>query len=197
VTRHEHAGNARTANLVVELSATGLVIDADDLSNWPTGAVGTFYATLNKGQVTEEKVLCSGRTGNSVQVFTDVSGNGRGADDTVAQVHPINSTIEHSWTAIEADEANAHLQLTNGAHGYPPIANLLTTSSVIPQAQVEDLEVDLAGKANLAGAVFTGEVDVVSATAVGSSSARQVFMSTADPAPADGADGDMWVKFIP
>lgn len=53
---------------------------------------------------------------------------------------------------------------------------------------------DVSGVAALTGATFTGEVDVVSATAPGSSSARQIFISTADPS--GGADGDVWIKYI-
>lgn len=45
------------------------------------------------------------------------------------------------------------------------------------------------------GATFTGEVDVVSATGAGSASARQIWISTA--APSGGADGDLWVTYIP
>lgn len=45
------------------------------------------------------------------------------------------------------------------------------------------------------GATFTGEVDVVSATAAGSASARQIWMSTA--APSGGADGDVWLTYLP
>jgi hypothetical protein len=38
-----------------------------------------------------------------------------------------------------------------------------------------------------------GELDVVSATAVPSASARQIHYSTTGPTAGDGANGDMWV----
>lgn len=56
---------------------------------------------------------------------------------------------------------------------------------------------DLAGKANLSGAVFTGEVDVVSAIGDKSSSARQIFISTSQPTAADGNNGDIWLVYVP
>jgi hypothetical protein len=46
-------------------------------------------------------------------------------------------------------------------------------------------------KANLSGATFTGEVDVVSATAVPSVSARQIHFLTTAPTAGLGADGDI------
>lgn len=117
--RIEHVGSAKSTVLVAELGGTAadLVINCSDCTNWPVGSIGPFYVSLNKGTATEEKVLCSGRSGNVVQVWTDGVSTGRGADSTVAQVHPINSTIEHVWTATEADEANAHLTATATVHG--------------------------------------------------------------------------------
>jgi hypothetical protein len=50
-------------------------------------------------------------------------------------------------------------------------------------------------KASLAGATFTGEVDVVSPTATGSNGVRQITISTSDPS--GGADGDVWMKYTP
>lgn len=47
--------------------------------------------------------------------------------------------------------------------------------------------------AELAGATFTGEVDVVSPTAVPSVGARQIHFSTTAPTAGDGANGDVWI----
>lgn len=44
-----------------------------------------------------------------------------------------------------------------------------------------------------AGATFTGTVNVVSPTAAGSTGARQITVSTADPT--GGANGDVWLKY--
>lgn len=109
--RLEHSGVAHIARSTALLGATALdlVIAGDDLTNWPTGSVGPFYVSMNKGTLTEEKILCSGRVGLNLQVWTDGATTGRGADGTVAQTHAVNSTIEHVWTAAEADAANVHL----------------------------------------------------------------------------------------
>lgn len=68
------------------------------------------------------------------------------------------------------------------------------TFTSIPQAAVTSLTTDLATKASLAGATFTGNVSVVSPTAAGSTGARQITISTADPS--GGSDGDVWIKYI-
>ena len=49
------------------------------------------------------------------------------------------------------------------------------------------------GVASLSGATFTGEVDVVSATAAGSNSVRQITISTSSPT--GGNDGDVWLVY--
>lgn len=50
------------------------------------------------------------------------------------------------------------------------------------------------GVAALTGATFTGEVDVVSATAAGSNSVRQITISTSNPT--GGNDGDVWLVYV-
>ena len=115
--RYEHKGGAVPTTLSAEIAADALVIPLAVSTGWPDGSVGSFWVAINRGALTEEKILCSGRTGLTLQVFSDVGGTGRGMDDTVTHVHPINSPIEHIWTAVEADAANAHIESTS-AHGF-------------------------------------------------------------------------------
>lgn len=58
---------------------------------------------------------------------------------------------------------------------------------------VSSLDTSVSEKASLSGATFTGEVDVVSASAVGSSSTRQITFSTS--APTGGNNGDVWLVY--
>ena len=48
-------------------------------------------------------------------------------------------------------------------------------------------------KADLAGATFTGAVNVVSPTGAGSNGVRQITISTS--APSGGNDGDVWLVY--
>lgn len=109
--RRQYAGAAFSAVLTVELAAStaALTISCDDLTNWPDGTVGPFYVAIDRTLATEEKILCSSRSGNTLTVYNDGITNGRGADGTSVSAHSINSVIEHVATATDADEANLHV----------------------------------------------------------------------------------------
>ena len=109
--RRSYAGGAKPALLTEELNGTtaALTIECDDLSNYPTGATGPFYVVIGRGQVTEEKILCESRTGNTITVYDTGLVGGRGADGTTVASHSIGSELEHVFTAQDADEANLHV----------------------------------------------------------------------------------------
>ena len=174
--RLEHVGNAKVTTTTAEIAADALTIPVTDATNWPTGDVGPFWIVANKGLPTEEKILCSGRAGNILQVWAGLSGGGRGGDDTVAQTHPINSVIEHAWTAEEADAANAHIESGDGAHGYPP-----KLSIVVQSGTAESMS-----KVTVAGDQAEGEFRV-----------RNVLISDSVPTASDGNDGDLWIVKVP
>ena len=108
--RREYVGGAQAARLTTALGGTtgDLTIYCDDLTNWPTGVSGRpFYVVIDRGTVSEEKILCSSRSSNTLTVYNDGITIGRGADDTSITSHSINAVIEHVFTATDADEANA------------------------------------------------------------------------------------------
>lgn len=110
--RREYVGGAQAARLTTLLGGTtgDLTIYCDDLTNWPTGTGSRpFYVVIDRGTVSEEKILCSSRSSNTLTVYNDGITIGRGADDTSITTHSINSVIEHVFTATDADEANAHV----------------------------------------------------------------------------------------
>lgn len=210
--RREYKGAAQPAVLTLPLggSTANLTITCDDLTNWPTGIAYPFYIVIDRDTPSEEKILCSSRSGNVLTVYNVGGQNGRGADDTSVTAHNVNAAVEHVFTATDADEANSHVNADSGVHGVTgdvvgtsdtqTITNKTLSGSNntfvnVPQSAVTNLATSLAAKADLSGATFTGEVDVVSATATGSTSARQITVSTSDPT--GGADGDLWVKYVP
>lgn len=71
------------------------------------------------------------------------------------------------------------------------------TIQPVPALDLTQIESDITyiqeNYAQLSGASFTGEVDVVSATTAGSTSVRQITMSTSTPS--GGADGDVWLVY--
>lgn len=117
--RREYQGGAQPAQLVEPLggSPTDLTIECDDLTGWPTGSIGPFYVVIDRGKVSEEKILCSSRTGAILTVWTSGASTGRGADGTSRTAHNANAVIEHVFTATDANEANLHVNSSSGVHG--------------------------------------------------------------------------------
>lgn len=112
--RREYVGGAPRARLTLALGNTtnDLTITCDDLTNWPTGANNRpFYVVVDRNTGSEEKILCSSRSGNVISVYDDGITTGRAADDTAITSHSTNATIEHVFTATDADEANAFVNL--------------------------------------------------------------------------------------
>lgn len=194
--RLEHAGAARLTRTTAELSDTGLVIEGADLNGWPTGAIGPFWACMNKGQLTEEKILCSGRSGNTLSVYTSTGGNGRGGDGTTAQTHPINSTLEHIWTASEADAANSHIEQTTGAHGMPDPLTLVTLAGDqhITGIKTMDSPVLTTPAATGGTHVDASKISVAGPQVEAEFRVRNVYIGTADPADSLGENGDLYIK---
>jgi hypothetical protein len=99
-TRYEHSGNAVTATLASSITAATTSIPITVASGWPTGSVGPFWVTIDRGTASEEKVLVLSRVGTALTV------SARGADGTSAQAHSFGATIEHTISALEVDDAN-------------------------------------------------------------------------------------------
>lgn len=49
---------------------------------------------------------------------------------------------------------------------------------------------------NVSGDTMTGNLNVVSPTNAGTTGVRQITVSTSDPTNSDGANGDIWLKYI-
>lgn len=169
--RIEHSGNATVSTLSASITDSDVTISCVDLTNWSDGSIGDFYGSINKGTGTEEKIRFSGRTGNVLAVAE------RGVDGTTAQSHAINSSIEHVWTAVEADEANAHQEAGSGAHGYPSIASLMLTTG----AQ------DVVGTKRFADLIVDGPQELAEFRV------RNIYVGTGAPDNGDGEDGDIYI----
>jgi hypothetical protein len=151
--RRSYAGGAKPASLTSTLNGTtaALTIVCDDLSNYPTGAAGPFYVVIDRGQVSEEKILCSSRSSNTITVFSDGLTTGRGEDDTTVASHAIGAELEHVFTATDADEANAHVNATTGVHG--------VAGSVVGTTDTQTLSNKTLTDPTINGATFTGTIN--------------------------------------
>ena len=152
--RRSYSGAAKETQLTAVLNgSTGaLTIDCEDLSNYPTGATGPFFVVVDRNQVTEEKILCSSRTGNTITVYSSGLTTGRGADGTTVTSHSIGASVEHVFTATDADEANLHVNSVSGVHGI--------SGSVVGTTDTQTLTNKTLDGATLAGNIeFTGTTE--------------------------------------
>lgn len=99
ITRREYSGNAAATTLTSDISNSATSIPVTDGTGFPTGT-NPFFIVIGRGTSSEEKILCSSRTGNTITVSS------RGADDTSAVSHDAGAAVEHVWTAQDADDTN-------------------------------------------------------------------------------------------
>ena len=140
--REYTAGRPTTLTAALSIGATSFTIA--DATNWPTSVDYDFWVTVDGGTAQEERILCSARNGTSVTIRT------RGADGTTESNHSAGATIWPSWSATDADEANAHINSTTNIHG--------VSGSIAP----------------LAGPTFTGTVVLPSTTSIGNVSSTEI-----------------------
>jgi hypothetical protein len=205
--RREYRGGAARAQLVSVLgnSTANLTISCDDLTNWPTGVSGRpFYVVIDRNTASEEKILCTSRTSNTITVFDDGLSNGRGADGTSITTHAIGAYIEHVFTATDADEANAHVNAASGVHGISgsvvgttdtqTLTNKTLTSPTITNGNISG---SLTGNITMTGGSISGatSISVTGNQDLDSYRARNTYVSTDAPTAGTGNNGDLWVQY--
>ena len=99
--RRAFAGAAAQTTITSSITATSLTINIAAATGWPSGA--EFYAVIDPGQATEEKILCT----RSSTTLTCASTAKRGVDGTAAASHSNGAVIYPCVTAADLDEANA------------------------------------------------------------------------------------------
>jgi hypothetical protein len=98
-------------------------------------------------------VLCATRTGTS---FT-VAAGGRGFDDTTASAHPNQALVQHTFSATDAREANAHVNATAAAHAATAIA--FTPGAGIAATTVQVAIEEVVGDVTAAGYITTTDAN--------------------------------------
>jgi len=176
-------------------------------TNWPTSNDYDFFVTIDGGTPQEERVLCSGRSGTVITVATTPS-SGRGKDNTGEKNHAAGATVWPSWSAQDADEANAHINAASGVHNVTGSvvgttdSQVLTNKTIssanntmtVAQSAVTNLVSDLAAKAPIASPTFTGTVGGVTKAMVGLSNVDNTSdankpISSATQTALDGKSG--------
>ena len=106
--RREYKGAATPTTLAATITNSATSLTITDATNWPTGS---FSLVIDPGLAGEEKVLATSRTGTTVTLTT------RGYDNTSASSHVSGAVIYPVPTAVDFDEANAHVNASTGVHG--------------------------------------------------------------------------------
>jgi microcystin-dependent protein len=97
-TRRVYKGAATPTTITTTISNTADAVSITSATGWPT--VGPFYAVIDPGLSTEEKIYVGAITGTALSSIT------RGVDDTSGVGHDSGATIYPVFTATDADEAN-------------------------------------------------------------------------------------------
>lgn len=110
--RKEYAGAAPQATLTSSMSAgspgNGQTFTVDSGTGYPTGSTGDFVLKVDAGTPSEEKILCSERSGNTFTVAT----SGRGFDGTAAVSHGggvTTGTVNHCLDAESLTDFGGHV----------------------------------------------------------------------------------------
>lgn len=123
MTRRMYAGGAQPTTLAAPITTGSSTATLTAAVGYPDASSGPFQLTLGKGTATEEKVLISARSGTSITFGV------RGYDGTIAQNHSAGVTVEHSFGAVDADEANAHGNSASDVHGIGSGAAVVGTTT--------------------------------------------------------------------
>lgn len=102
--RRGFAGGARPTTIANNVSQNTDFFVLASTQGWSFDGL-PFVVVLDRGQPNEEKVLCSGISGDTVVVAT----NGRGYDDTLPADHSVGSPIRHVLSSDVVEETNAHV----------------------------------------------------------------------------------------
>lgn len=110
MSRRSFKGNSVASSLAVAMGASDVSCSVTDASSFPLGT-NPFVITVDTGLAGEEKILVGARSSNALSSLT------RGYDGTVAAAHAAGATVRHTLSAIDLDEANAHVNSSSAVHG--------------------------------------------------------------------------------
>lgn len=102
-------GGAIVTTITADPGVGGTSISIADATGWPDGSAGHFFAVIDPGGSSEEKIDVTSRSSTTLTV------GARGQDGTSAGSHAAGTAIQVCFTATEADEANYWVNKLAGA----------------------------------------------------------------------------------
>lgn len=118
--RRHYTSNARETTLTSSVDASAVTIAVDAPVGYPSET--PFIVHCELGTSSEEILLVTAVVGSSWTVT-------RGYDGSTAVAHDLGAKIVHGVSAIDMDEANAHVNATTGIHGLGVGAALVGTTT--------------------------------------------------------------------
>lgn len=103
--RRSFSGVAVDTTVAVSIISADTSISIASATGWPTGGNGPFYIVIDPGTASEEIVKIASRSSTTLTVAS----SGRGSDGTSAHSHTAGAVTYPVATALDFDEANAHL----------------------------------------------------------------------------------------
>lgn len=111
MSRRSYAGGVKGVTLTATATDVATSLSVNTLVGVPDGSGGPFALVVGKGGPNEEKMLASSAGGGIIVISQ------RGYDGTSPKPHSAGEEVRLVGTAIDFDEANAHIQQTAGVHG--------------------------------------------------------------------------------
>lgn len=165
---------ATTAYVKTLLGTSDTNISAHTAATTAHGATGAVVGTTNAQTLTSKTIS--------------------GANNTLSNIAQSSITNLTTDLAAKAPSANATFTGNVVLPSTTSIGGITATELGYVDGVTSAIQTQLNTKAPLAGPTFTGVTTVVSPTATGTTGARQITISTADPT--GGADGDLWIKYV-
>jgi hypothetical protein len=98
--RRYYDGGGATTSLQTSMGAADTSFVLTAATGWPGSPANDFGVVIDRGNASEEKILCSSNSGTTVTVVT------RGYDGTSATTHSAAATVSLCALALDFDEAN-------------------------------------------------------------------------------------------
>lgn len=110
LSRYVHTGAAPATGLASGITSSATSFTVLSGTGYPSPAAGQFFVVcIDAGATSEEKILCSARSGTTFTVAT----GGRGYDGTTAASHSAGTTnVTHVLSAAEVDDTSDHIYNT-------------------------------------------------------------------------------------
>jgi hypothetical protein len=194
--RLSHTGAAVPSALASSLSVSGMSFVLTQIAGWPTGAGSQpFWVVVEPGTASEEKILCSSQSAGNI----NVAPSGRGGDGTVAIAHQAGVAVEHIFSALEADDANAHIyDASRDDHaryapldGSRPFTGLVTFNAGITDTGplTQNGPVTITGNESVSGSLGVGGLATLSAGLSVTGNATVTGLETAGAVAVTGLPG--------